>query len=303
MAKLSATSAPDARRVGRRALLGQPGTWLDDLSAAALSFWRDNAPGMAGMIAFFAFLALIPLVLLLLAFVGNVLNGAIRPGDVRHLFHSAVPGLSQQQFLDTFWKPVQHSKVATTILGIVSLFLGSLGLHDAVDWALNQIWRAPGAHPFWMAKLRGLGVIVWVVGFVVLSLWLTWVWVGVLDSLHVPARVSSGGAALVPSLILDVGIFGLLYKLTPTVRVDTQAAFAAAALAATLWEISKLAFGWWVLQVGTYNRVYGPLAASVIVMLWLWISGMIFLYGAELAATTQRRRESRLRRPGRPMTV
>jgi membrane protein len=56
-------------------------------------------------------------------------------------------------------------------------------------------------------------------------------------------------------------------------------------------------FGWWVLQVGTYDRVYGPLAASVIVMLWLWISGMIFLYGAALSAAIQFREAGTKRAP------
>jgi membrane protein len=53
------------------------------------------------------------------------------------------------------------------------------------------------------------------------------------------------------------------------------------------WELSKIGFGWWAVQVATYNRVYGPLAASVIVMLWLWLSGIIFLFGAQLSAVMQ----------------
>ncbi len=44
-----------------------------------------------------------------------------------------------------------------------------------------------------------------------------------------------------------------------------------------------------MLEVASYNRVYGPLAASVIVMLWLWMSAMIFLYGAQLSAIIQQR--------------
>ena len=50
-------------------------------------------------------------------------------------------------------------------------------------------------------------------------------------------------------------------------------------------------FAWWVLEAGTTNRVYGPLAASVIVMLWLWISAGIFLYGASLGAVWQGRHD------------
>ena len=288
--KLTAKRAQRAGTATHLALHVRKSSAARCLSGAAVSFWRDNALGMAGMIAFFAFLALIPLAILLLAFVGNVLGGQISANDVRNLFHNAVPGLSQHQFLTTYWTPIQHSKATTRILGVVSLFVGSMGLHDSVDWAVNQIWRSGAGRPFWVAKLRGLGVIVWVVMFAVSSLWLTWLWTQFSGAVHAPGFLAAALITLLPSLILDIGIFGMLYKLTPTVRVNTRCAFLAAALAASLWELSKIGFGWWVVEVGTYNRVYGPLAATVIVMLWIWITAIIFLYGVELAAVMQRYR-------------
>src|SRR5579872_998589 len=81
-------------------------TWGGDLGRAAVFFWKDNCPGMAGMIAFFGFLSAVPLLLLLLAFLGQVLGGLISAQDVRQLFESIVPGLSQKQFLHTYWDPV-----------------------------------------------------------------------------------------------------------------------------------------------------------------------------------------------------
>lgn len=264
------------------------GQWLSDLGQAGASSWRDNALGMAGMIAFFGFLAVIPLVVLLLTFIGTVLGGIIPAHDVRTIFNLAVPGLSQKQFLTVYWNPVRHAKASTTILGILSMLLGTLGLHDSVDWAVNQIWRSAQPRRFWVAKVRGLAVTLWAMCYVVGSVVLTWVTAELLGLVHAPHLIFSGLGPFLPLFFLDVAIFGLLYKFTPTVEVDTRSAVIAGTLGAALWQVSKLVFGWWVLQVGTYNRVYGPLAASVIVMLWLWISGIIFLYGAELAAILQR---------------
>jgi membrane protein len=246
---------------------------------------------MAATIAFFGFLSMVPLVLLLLAFVGDVLGGLIPDRDIRRLFHGVVPGLSERQFLQTYWYPMRHSKVATTVLGVVSLFLGSLGLHDAVDWAVNKLWNSPSPRGFWMSKLRGAAVIIWVSGFAVLSLGLTSLWTLLLGV----ARAGGLNAlwlALLPSLLIDIGIFTALYKLTPTVPVRVSSALQGALAGAALWECSKVFFGWWVLQMGTYNRVYGPLAASVIVMLWLWVSAIIFLFGSALSVIAQRRLES-----------
>jgi membrane protein len=242
---------------------------------------------MAGMIAFFGFLSAIPLLLLLLAFVGNVLGGMISARDVRDLFQSVVPGLTQREFLHTYWDPVRQSRVATTILGVVTLLLGAMGLHDSVDWALNRIWRTTERRSFWVGKLRGLGVILWVTAFAVLSLGLTSLWALALDLARTPGGLATVITALVPSTILDIGIFTALYKLTPTVRVRVRPALVGGVAGAGLWEITKVAFGWWALQAGTYNRVYGPLAAVVIVMLWMWISAMVFLFGSALAFTVQ----------------
>jgi membrane protein len=238
---------------------------------------------MAGMIAFFGFLSHIPLALLLLAVLGNVFAGIVSDHQVQTLFHGVMPGLSKAQFLNSYWQPIKHSRVTTTILGFVSLLFGTLGLHDSVDWAVNRVWRSPAGRSFWLAKLRGVGVILWVTVFVLLTVGLTWVWAEALGLAHAPAPLAAV-VALTPSLLLDWAIITALFRLTPTVRVDLRPAAASGIVTALLWGVSKVVFGWWVLEAGTYNRVYGPLAASVIVMLWLWISAMIFLYGAALAA-------------------
>jgi membrane protein len=267
----------------------QPPVWLVDFGRAAALFWRDNAPGMAGTIAFFGFLSVIPLVLLFFALAGSVLNGRVSDADIRHLFHNVTPGLSQQQFLLTYWHPIKHSRVATTVLGVVSLLLGTLGLHDSVDWAVNRLWRSPRSRGFWIAKLRGVAVVVWVTVFAVLSLVLTAGWTILLATAHAGGLLSEGWVALAPSLLLDTMLFTALYKLTPMVTVHFKPALLAGFVGALLWELSKVGFGWWVLEASSYNRVYGPLASSVIVMLWLWLSAMIFLYGAAVSVVIQRR--------------
>jgi membrane protein len=276
----------------RRAALPRPGSWLtwllDFVEAAKLS-WRDNVPGMAATIAFFAFLSMVPLLILLLAFMGDILRGTIPAREIRGLFHTVMPGLSDHAFLTTYWYPVQHSQMATKVVGVLSLLLGTMGLHDAVDWGVNRLWQSTNGRPFWMGKARGAATIVWVIVFAVLSLWLTWLWAVLLSGLHAPSLIASLWLSIIPALMLDTCVFAGLYKLTPTCETRIPPVLIAGAVSAVLWEASKIGFGWWILGTGHYNRVYGPLAASVIVMLWLWISSIIFLYGAALAATLQRR--------------
>lgn len=285
---MARSGAHAARPTSRRLAFYPLHRWPAYLRRTIVSFWRNNDMGVSGMIAFFGFLSLVPLVILLLAVAGTAPGGVVTSRDIRHLLQGIVPGLSNEQFLRTYWEPIRHSRVTTRVLGVISLFVGAMGLHDSVDYAVNRIWRSPRDRSFWIKKVRGLAVILWVAAFALVLVPLTWIWATALGPLHIGTPIIVGWLALVPLLILDVAAFSALYILTPTVKVQVGPAIGAAAVAALLWEASKVIFGWWVLHLSTYNRVYGPLAAVVIVMLWLWISAMIFLFGVELNAIRQR---------------
>ncbi len=203
-----------------------------------------------------------------------------------------MPGLTDGQFVHEYLDPVRHSRRATTVLGALSLVLGTLGLHDSVDWSVSRLWQCPKSRSFWLNKVRGALVVVWAAGLALLTLGLTSMWLLALNTVHAGDHEILGWLTLVPSLVLDSAVFAALYRLTPTISVRTRAALIAGVLAALFWESTKLIFGWWVIQVGTYNKVYGPLAASIIVMLWLWVSAIVFLLGAGLTATIQKRWEA-----------
>lgn len=261
--------------------------WPLLLVEAVTSSWGDNVLSVAATVAFFAFLSMIPLLILLLTVMGDVLGGYVTTGQIRDLFRTVMPGLSDSTFLNTYWYPVKHSEVATRILGVVSLLFGTMGLHDAVDWAVNRAWKATAQRSFWVSKLRAALTIFWLIGFALLSLVLTWLWALVLVGLQHPSLGQTNLVALVPAVLIDTCVFAALYKLTPNCHVRLPPTLIAGLVAAVLWEASKIVFGWWVVDFGTYNRVYGPLAASVIVMLWLWVSAIVFLYGAKLSALLQ----------------
>lgn len=154
---------------------------------------------------------------------------------------------------------------------------------------MNRIWGAPGAHRFWISKLRGAAVIIWIAALAIISIGLASLAAALLSVPHPASGFAAAMAALVPSVLLDAGVFTLLFKLTPTVPVKLDAAVRGGIITAVFWEIAKFAFGLWVLHAGTYDRVYGPLAAIVILLLWLWVSAMIFLYGAAISSVFDKR--------------
>lgn len=119
---------------------------LSVLPDALVAFWRNNAMGMAGMIAFFGFLSLIPSILLLLDVLGHISVGPVSSYAIGRLFHDFVPGLSDKQFLDAYRRPVEHSRVATTVLGFVSLLFARWGCTmRSIGLSINSGVRPPDA--------------------------------------------------------------------------------------------------------------------------------------------------------------
>jgi membrane protein len=89
-------------------------------------------------------------------------------------------------------------------------------------------------------------------------------------------------------LALTVGIstmlFFIMYRYFPHQRVSAGAALAGALLAGILWEAAKQAFRWYILRIGIYDAIYGPLGALVALGMFAYYSGIVFILGAEFAA-------------------
>lgn len=153
-----------------------------------------------------------------------------------------MPGLTDGQFVHEYLDPVRHSRRATTVLGALSLVLGTLGLHDSVDWSVSRLWQCPKSRSFWLNKVRGALVVVWAAGLALLTLGLTSMWLLALNTVHAGDHEILGWLTLVPSLVLDSAVFAALYRLTPTISVRTRAALIAGVLAALFWESTKLIF-------------------------------------------------------------
>ncbi len=83
---------------------------------------------------------------------------------------------------------------------------------------------------------------------------------------------------------ISICAFFLVYWIVPARRVPPRAAFIAAAVAGTLWEGLKLGFTYYVSHIASYTRTYGALATVVIFLLWTKLSGILLLWGGELAA-------------------
>jgi membrane protein len=248
-------------------------------------FFRDNGFVLAGSISYFMMMALFPFCLFLITVFGHLLGRY--PEFYRfflarlvNLFPDVTGGITRELL-----KLVSYQG-----LGKYSLFLfGSLSypVFVSLEYSLNAIFR--------VSKKRN------VIFSVFLSL--------VVVTLIIVLIMASFAAASVVPLLINAGLFPTVFKLgkltaffirfvlpfvgvlfaataifrlLPKTNVTLSAAFRGAVFTTVLLEVAKYIFTWYVVSIIQFGKIYGPLTAFVLFLLWMFYSSCIFLIGAEL---------------------
>jgi len=264
----------------RRTVLGFP-------IAVWSKFNSDQAGNLAALIAYYGFAALFPLLLVLV----TVLN----------IFLANDPGL-RAKLLDSAL--AQYPVIGTQInnnlghiggtglplaFGIVLLLLGARGVAGAMQNALCEIWGIakedrPG---FPLSQLWAMALIFTVgIGFI-----LTTSLSGLAQGIGhvVSGTVAFIGAALV-SLILNVGVFWLSFRIATVFKVPWRQLLTGAVIAAVCWQALQLA-GSYVVghQLHRASELYGTFGIVLGLLAWLYLQAELTLYAAEVDVVLARR--------------
>jgi membrane protein len=292
----------------RRSASGPPSTfsdmpragWFAILKRSVREFKHDDITDRAAALTYYGVLALFPAMLVLVSVLGllgksttqKVLNnlGHVAPGGVNSFLHSVV-------------SQVQGRGGTAGIAGIIGLVLAlwsASGYVAAFMRAANAIYDVDEGRPIWKtAPVRLLTTLALVIMLVVAA---------AIVVLTGPIAKQVGGAFGIGStavLIWDIAkwpvlivlvamMITLLYKATPNVKQPTfKWISAGGVLAVVLWLIASALFAVYVSFSGSYNKTYGSLATVIIFLVWLWITNIAILLGAEFNAETQRERAIR----------
>ena len=247
-------------------------------------FGDDRAGSLAALIAFNAFLAVFPLLLLLTTVLGFVMD---RNSSIQHsILNSALrdfPIVGQQ--LTQSIHPLRGSTIALVIGGL-GLLWGSLGLSQAGQYAMNEVWNVPDVErPGFVPRLvRSLALI----GVLGLGVMVTTLVSGV-------AALASGTPItrlVVPALSVgvNVGLFALAFRILTAGRVGTRDLLPGAIVGGVGWSILQMVGA---LLVGHNLRhasqVYGYFASVLGLLSWLYLGAQLALYAAELNVVKARR--------------
>ena len=272
-------------------------SWVGILKRTVREFKADNVTDWAAALTYYGVLAIFPAIIALLAIVGLIGQsatqplidnlGKLAPGAGREIFTNAVQGLARDR----------GAAGALFVIGIVGALWSAYNYVGAFMRASNAIYEIEEGRPIWKTIPVRVGLtLVLMVLLAVSSLAVVITGglarqVGNLVGVGATA-VSVWDIAKWPVLLLVVSImFSLLYWVAPNVKHPGHRWLSPGGLFAVLiWVIASALFTLYVSNFGSYNKTYGALAGVIIFLVWLWISNVAILLGAELNAEIQRGR-------------
>lgn len=265
------------------------------LWAAHLNFQVHEGTLSAAGIAYYVALSFFPLLLVLVAGLGSILQwteiGQSAREELRKVIaQQASPDLAQQ--VDRSLRVVSNRAVSSGPIGFLVLVVSAIAIFAQLDAAFDRIWRLPtDPHVTWMQwfkrlvflRLKALGMLMGVGGFVVLAMIAAMVLSGVERALQ--PRLPIGpwvewASSLWVNLLLNLFAFTIVYRVVPKTSVAWWDALRGGILAALLWEAGRQALTAYFLHLN-YPSAYGIIGSFIAVMLWAYYISVVVLFGAE----------------------
>ena len=261
--------------------------WLAFPLAVWKKFTDDRAGRLAALISYYGFAAIFPLLLLLV----TVLNITLKNNPTLHhdLLNSA---LAQYPVIGQQISSNLHSLPGTGVplaIGIIFLVLAARGVAGAMQDALCEVWGIPRASRpgFPWSLLYGM-TLVFVVG---IGLLVTTFLSGLAGGAgHVLTGAGAHIGAVAVSLVLNVGVFWLSFRLATVRRVPWHDLRIGAAIAAVVWQVLQIVGGYVVShQLHRASSLYGVFGVVLGLLAWLYLQAEVTLYAAEVDVVLVRR--------------
>ena len=274
-------------------------SWVYVLRKTWREFGDDHCTDLAAGLTYYAVLALFPAAIALVSLLGVVGQAQNSVKTVTDVLQPLVSSSTLQTI-----KPALDN-IATSpgaglglILGLLGALWSASGYVSAFGRAMNAVYEIDEGRPFW--KLRPLTLLVTLVAILLVALVLVMLIVSgpLASSLGSVIGLSSVAVTIWniakwPVIVLFVVlIVAILYYAMPNVRQPRfRWVSVGAFVAITIWILASIAFAFYVATFGSYDKTYGSLAGAVVGLLWLWITNIALLFGAELDSELERGRE------------
>jgi membrane protein len=277
-----------------------PPAWRYVLRKTVREFSRDQCTDLAAALTYYAVLSLFPALIALFSLVGVFGQGASTVDNVLGVLRDVGAGSVASDLEPTLTRIAGSSATAglALALGLATALWSASGYVGSFGRAMNRIYEIREGRPFW--KLCPVMLLVTLAAIVLAAL------VAMALVLTGPAARAVGDAIGLGSsaltawnvakwpvmLVAVIVVVAILYYVTPNVQQPKFRWISVGAVVAIVsWIVASAAFGLYVANFSSYNKTYGTLAGGVVFLLWLWITNLALLFGAELDSELERGRE------------
>ena len=272
------------------------------ISGSARNFTEDRALRLAAALAYYSIFALAPLLLIAVSVASLVFGEkALREELSEQLQGFMGPRAAEavQEMLKAATLKAQST--FAMVLGILTLLVGATGFFAQLKDALNTIWQVepkPGCVLKELVRDRMLSfVMVFLIGgLLLLSLLATTAMAGVSAYTErlfdLPDVVWSSLNAII-SIAVSTILFAAIFKVLPDVRIPWKTVMVGAIITAVLFEIGKLALGFYLGRESTASG-YGAAGSVILLLLWIYYATTILLFGAEVTQVWARMSNARI---------
>ena len=275
-----------------------PGAWGGVLKRTVRASREDNLTDWAAALTYYAVLSIFPALVVLVSILGLAGDSATQsvldnlnqlgPGPATDIVSGAIREIGSSQ----------GTAGVALIIGLAAALWSASGYIGAFSRASNVIYEVEEGRPFWKLRPLQLAMSLLLILLVAVSAIAVVVTgplaeqVGELFGLEGTA-VTVWDLAKWPVIVLIViTMLGVLYYGAPNVRQPGFRWITPGGLVGvSLWILASAGFALYVANFGSYNKTYGSLAGVIVFLVWLWISNLAVLLGAELNAELERARE------------
>jgi membrane protein len=263
---------------------------------------EDRAPRMGAALAYYAVFSLAPLLIIAIGIAGAVRGEQAARGEIVDQIEQTVgkPAAEAiQGMLKSAWDA--NGSTLPTIVGFAVLLFGASGVFVELHDALNTIWKVPpkpGQGFLQLLRERLLSfTVVLGTGFLLLVSLIVSAALSALNHVLTPDALPGGfylwqGVNVLVSLCFITLLFGMIFKLLPDTPVAWRDVWVSAALTALLFTGGKYLLGLYIGKSGV-TSTFGAAGSLVLILLWVYYSSQILLFGAEFAYAYARRRGSK----------
>lgn len=270
-----------------------PGRGWKDIALRVKDEWGDDNVGLsAAAVAFYAFLALIPALAALVSILGLFARGQ-NPTEVIDDLFGALPAEARELLSEQLQTISQSSSGSLSFGLVIGILLSIWSASGAIGQLMNTIniaYDEEETRSWFLRKGLALALTFGAILFLALAIFVVVGFPVLIENtgLGIGTRRLLG-ILIWPGLAAAFGVaLAILYRVSPD-RHDAHWKWVSvgSVFAIVAWVAVTLGFRFYVSQFGSYNETYGSLAAVVVMLMWLWLSAIIILLGAEINAEVE----------------